>query len=214
MGLRTRALAVLASILPLAIGPAAARANADPASDFLPVRDVFLPLQAKVSPPVARALTDLLKRTRRAGYPLKVAVIATRADLGGLPQLFGRPQQYARFLDQEIGVNRRPPLLVVMPTGFGVVSAGAHATSALRGLGALSSGGSDAVARAAISAVVRLAKADGHPVATPRISGNDSSGGGPPAVVYILPVALLAAAGLALGLRRRRDAAGPLDPGS
>ena len=61
-------------------GPA--QANGDPASHALPGEDVYLPRQSEPSGPVTTALELLLKRTEEAGYPLRVALIATPADLG------------------------------------------------------------------------------------------------------------------------------------
>ena len=49
----------------------------------------------------AGRLAGLLDDSKRRGFPLKVAVIARRADLGAIPSLFGQPREYARFLGQE-----------------------------------------------------------------------------------------------------------------
>ena len=57
---------------------------------------------------------------KRAGFPIKVALIASPVDLGVIPDLFGKPQQYADFLDQEISFQGKQPLLVVMAAGYGV----------------------------------------------------------------------------------------------
>src|SRR3954453_886554 len=93
--------------------PAAARADGDPASDVLLLQDAYLPYSPEVPKPVADALTRTLKQLRAKGYPLKVAVIATKQDLGAVPQFFGRPQPYAEFLESEIKFNKAKPLLVV-----------------------------------------------------------------------------------------------------
>ena len=55
-----------------------------------------------------------------AHFPLKVALIASPADLGVIPDLLDQPQTYADFLDQEISFQTKQPLLVVMPGGYGV----------------------------------------------------------------------------------------------
>jgi hypothetical protein len=83
----------------------AARADADPASDVLYTGDVFLPLSTKVSPRLARQLADATRAASAAGKPVRVALIAAPADLGGIPSLFGKPTEYARFL----GLDRMEP---------------------------------------------------------------------------------------------------------
>src|SRR4051794_23606209 len=85
--------------------PAAPRAEGARASDVLLLQDSSLPYSPKVPKPVADALSATLKKSRQAGYPLKVAIIATKNDLGSVPQFFGRPQPYASFLEREIAFN-------------------------------------------------------------------------------------------------------------
>jgi hypothetical protein len=200
---RRHALTCLCVFVATLIAAAPALADGDPASDVLPLQDVYLPYSPQVSPPVASALRKLLKETRAAGYPVKVAVIATPTDLGAVPDLFGQAQRYAAFLGNEISFNSHDTLLVVMPSGYGAVNLPAHATGALQGLAAPAGANPDTLAKAAIAAVVRLAQVAGHPVAAPKISGGSSGGGTSPAVVFGAPVALLALAGLLMTLRRR-----------
>ena len=42
------------------------------------------------------------QQRRREGYPVKVALIETKQDLGQYPQLFGKPQRYADLLASEL----------------------------------------------------------------------------------------------------------------
>src|SRR5260221_14770406 len=49
-----------------------------------------------------------------------MAVAGTRRDLGSIPSLFGKANAYARFLGTEIGAFWAGPLLIVMPSGFGI----------------------------------------------------------------------------------------------
>jgi hypothetical protein len=93
-----------------------ARADADPASDMLYTGDVFLPY-GPVSPAVAAELRGAVRSAREEGKPLKVAVIATKRDLGGVPTLFGNPLYYARFLGAELQFLYSGKLLVIMPQG-------------------------------------------------------------------------------------------------
>ena len=93
---------LIALVAALAAGVAAgARADADPASDMLYTGDVFLPYE-HVSPEVATELRSAVRDARGEGKPIKVAVIATKRDLGGVPTLFGNPLYYARFLGAEL----------------------------------------------------------------------------------------------------------------
>lgn len=93
-----------------------ARADADPASDMLYTGDVFLPYEP-VSPAAAAELRDAVRASRANGKAIKVAVIATKGDLGGVPTLFGNPLYYARFLGAELQFLYSGKLLVVMPQG-------------------------------------------------------------------------------------------------
>src|SRR3954453_3989674 len=116
-----RLLGILTAVLATAmLVPAPAAADGDPASDTLLGQNVFYPYQPKVSPAVAARLNAETAAAKRAGFPLKVALIASPLDLGVIPDLFGKPQKYADFLDQEISFQGKQPLLVVMPAGYGV----------------------------------------------------------------------------------------------
>src|SRR3712207_4338474 len=126
-----RALALAATLATLAV-PATALADGDPASDVLLVQDVYSPYQPKIPKPVSDALNATLKKARAAGYPLKVAIIATKNDLGSVPQFFARPQPYAQFLEREIAFNQKVPLLIVMPNGFGSAERSEEHTSELQ----------------------------------------------------------------------------------
>src|SRR5215211_5115385 len=116
-----RVLVTAALLASLGTAPAA-HANGDPASDVLLTQDAFYPYDPAVPRPVQGGLDDTLERARKQGFPLKVAIIASQNDLGSVPQFFGDPQPYADFLETEIAVEKPKPLLVVMPTGFGVAA--------------------------------------------------------------------------------------------
>src|SRR4051812_18324713 len=155
-----RALAIAALVASLAL-PAAAHANGDPASDVLLLQDAYLPYSPEVPKPIETALTNLLKQSKQKGFPLKVAVIATKNDLGSVPQFFGTPQPYAQFLESEISFNKPKPLLVVQPAGYGTANAGPDATKALEGLEPPAADSGDALGRAAIQGTIKLAKPRG-----------------------------------------------------
>jgi hypothetical protein len=157
--------------LALAAAPAA-RADGDPASDILLSQDVFFPYSPPTSQGMAQALVELTKRTKAAGWPIKVAVIASPQDLGAASSLYGNPQGYANFLSSEIGGGKLR-LLIVMSSGFGGQNLGAGVDKALSGLGPIEGGG-DPLAKLALTAVARLAAGDGHRVAVPAIDTSDT----------------------------------------
>src|SRR5207245_5812129 len=125
-------------------------ADGDPASDVLVSQDVFLPY-SQISTATQRRLYAVCDAARRSGYPLKIALIASRSDLGVVPGLFGQPQAYARFLSSELTGVVTSPVLVVMPRGFGLAGQGRPMNvGTLAGI--RPSAGADALATAAMSA--------------------------------------------------------------
>ena len=198
-----RALAT-AMLLAALASPAAAEANGDPASDVLLMQDAFFPYAPKVPQGVQDGLTQTLERSREAGFPLKVAVIASKNDLGAIPQFFGAPQPYAEHLESEIGLGKPKPLLVVMPTGFGVAEAGPDARKALEDLDLPDGDSGDSLGRSAIDATRALAEAQGKPLPAPKLPPPVDEGGGTSPIVYLVPVILLALGGGLAALRARQ----------
>jgi hypothetical protein len=210
MARRTASL-LIALLAAAALTPAAALADGDPASDVLLGQNVFYPYTPTVTASVERTLNAEAAAAKRAGLPIKVALIASAVDLGVIPELFGKPQSYAEFLDKEISFQHSQPLLVVMAAGYGVQGIPAAATQALKGLAAPAGKTSTELARAAIGAVAKLAAASGHPVTGVPGVGAGSSGGSSskaPLVIGLGVAAVLVAAALVL-LRRRQAAPGP-----
>ena len=161
-------IAVLIATVAVAASPTAARADGDPASDVLATQPLFVPQDAGIPLAQQGQLTALVQSAARGGYPVRVALIATRSDLGSVTELWRAPQTYAQFLGQELSLVYRGPLLVVMPNGFGfwsTGSAGAEQRSGLRGVPIPS--GQNGLAPAALGAVQHLAAAAGHDVAIP-----------------------------------------------
>lgn len=197
------ALGLLVGALALALAPALALADGDPASDVLLGQNVYYPYDPQVATSLQKTLDAETAAASRAHFPIKVALIESRFDLGAVPNLFGRPQQYAEFLDQEISfLNMKQLLLVVMPDGYGTQGLGSAPTRVVTSLKKLSGGRSEDLARAAIAAVPKLATAAGHPIAqTPGGSGGGDSS-------TMLTAGLLAAgavvcAGSVLAIRRQ-----------
>jgi hypothetical protein len=191
------------TLLAAMIAPAGALADGDPASDVLIGESVFYPYSPAVSAALQKQLNAETAAASRVHFPIKVALIAAPTDLGAIPTLFGKPQQYAAFLEQEISfLNVEPLLLVVMPDGYGVQHLGLAATRDAATLKRPASARAVDLARAAIVAVPRLAAAAGHPIA------GDSSGSGATGPSRVLAAGLLAAAAIAIaaGIRLRRRA--------
>jgi hypothetical protein len=188
-GVRLALAALLAAAL---AGAPAALANGDPASDILPLRDSYLPYQPQVPRPVQVALDGFLAKARKAGYPVKVAVIATPNDLGVVPDLFGKPKEYATFLGKEISFNGKPHLLIVMPAGYGTFGVVPKVASAVTGLRA--PGGTDGatLGTAAIAGAVKMTEAAGHKLPAPKVGGGSGGGGSTPVVVFAIPAILVA----------------------
>jgi hypothetical protein len=208
--------AAVFAVAVLAVAPPAARADGDPASDMLLIQNVFYPFSPPVAPAIQRTLNAEAAAAKRGHFPIKVALIASPADLGAIPSLFGKPRQYAAFLDQEISFfGGKQPLLVVMPNGYGVQGLTRSGTAAAAKLPPPAGRASDDLARAAIVAVPRLAAAAGHPVSgVPGASGaagaggggsGSGSGGGAAAVgVGALVFAAVVASAAVLSFRHRR----------
>jgi hypothetical protein len=210
-----RGLAALAVAL-LVLGATAriALANGDPASDVLLAQNAFFPYQPPVQPQLEADMNRSLEAASRAGMPLKVAIIGSPEDLGAVPEFFGHPQSYSKFLDREISFNHPQPLLVVMPTGYGLANTGP--ASALSGFTVDGNHGSHGLTRSAILAVVALARANGHPISTPAIPSSSSSQGGVPVgALFAIPAALLLGVGILLlrsGRTTKRRAPPPPPP--
>ena len=201
---------VLAGLVAALLLPATALADAYPASDVLLGASVFYPYTPPVSRPLERALEAEVAAAARAHFPIKVALIGSPVDLGAIPTLFGKPQQYADFLDQEISFEAKQVLLVVMPSGYGVQGLDPAATSAAASLPKPAGTSSDVLARAAIAAVAQLASASGHQIHVVSTHAATTGGGGSsllPALIVGIVAVLTAAAVIVVrrraALRRR-----------
>jgi hypothetical protein len=101
-----------------------ARADGDPASDYLATSNIYLPYAQPPAQAVASALASAVENVYVHHYRVKVAVIANEVDLGSVPSLFDKPTEYAHFLGAELQSFYVGPLLIVMPTGFGIYDGG------------------------------------------------------------------------------------------
>jgi hypothetical protein len=204
--MRSAAATVLAlAVLAAALAPTSALADGDPASDVLLGENVFYPFSPTVSPGLQRLLNaETAAAANAARTPVKVALIHMPADLGAIPSLFAKPQEYADFLIQEISFsNSKQLLLVVMPNGYGVVGLGPTGQRAVASL-KKPGGQIDDMARAAITAVSKLAAADGHPIGTVTAAGSGTSSTPTSAIAALVAAAAITIAATVLAIRQRR----------
>jgi len=151
------------------IAAPSALADGDPASDVLVSFTYFDPIDLSLPPATTAELSAVLAASARAGFPIRVAMIASATDLGTATALWREPKTYADYLDLELSNLFGGQILVVMPNGFGLAgpSSGAHALGAAElAVKALAPGPGPQLAAAALSAVPRLAAAAGHPIPT------------------------------------------------
>jgi hypothetical protein len=209
-----------------------ARADADPASDSLYVGRIFLPLSANVSPRLARQLAADTVAAEKAGRPIRVALIASKTDLGGVPALFGKPTTYARFLAAELQFVYPGKVLIVMPQGAALAER-ARLVANPDVIHAKIQPGPDGLARTAITLVEKLANVHARPSRTiplptatpptvhvPTTAPTKTTKGGIPgwgaALIAIAAVSLLLVPGLLLVRHRRRlptaETSTPPDP--
>ena len=206
---RVRALVLLVAVavaVAAAASPASiARADGDPASDYLLTQQVFLPSQSTSASTSQRRLIGFVQAANRAGFAVRVAIISSSYDLGSVTELWRQPRMYARFLGLELSFVYARRLLVVMPNGFGFNWPSHSSVSAYRLLTRIAiPSGSAGLLSAAQTAVRRLAGAAGikvvaptHLATAPQTNSRDN--------VIIVALAVLAASlFVAFVLLRRR----------
>lgn len=165
------AVAILAVMLAGSVWPESAAADGDPASDVLATQDVFLPADADASAAQQRVLAGTLVAAAHAGYPVRLAVIASASDLGSITALWRQPQNYAEFLGQELSLTARGPVVVVMPNGFGLYQPGATPAADVAQLARTPAPPrSSGLTSVATAAVQNLARAAGHPIGVVSVS--------------------------------------------
>jgi hypothetical protein len=197
----------------LAAAPGVAAANGDPASDVLLGDTVFLSYTPP-SPSVEERLRKVIGESQAKGQPVRVAIIATPNDLGAVPDFFGKPGDYARYLAEELaaynklqhpnasGEPVRDPLIVVMPAGIGTSNVPKKVESELRKVEFAANADSDELASGAGWGVQELAKGNGKPIAATFAEPEKSSGGGGGVLVPLLVgLGLLLLAGAAIFAR-------------
>jgi len=180
----------------LAAAPAAL-ADGDPASDVLVGRTLFNPIGSGVSQTSQSQLEAVLAASERAGFPIRVALIASANDLGTATKFWNDPKDYAHYLWIELSLQYGGQVLVVMPSGFGLYgsNAGLHAvSSAEAAVRAPSPAAGDQLATSAIAAVPLLAAAAGHSIPAAelaRAARNVTAGEKPAATPGFSPAVIL-----------------------
>jgi cytochrome oxidase Cu insertion factor (SCO1/SenC/PrrC family)/thiol-disulfide isomerase/thioredoxin len=196
----------------------AALADGDPGSDVLVYQPLFLGGDAGISVQQQARLGGLLTAAAKRGFPIRVAIIASRFDLGAVTGMWLNPRAYARFLGLELSLAYRGRLVVVMPNGFGFNWPGHPAQAEYGRLSHIAIGpGGAGLAGAAQAAVSSLAAAadvkltspstpPGPAAPAPQPSSTSTSPRGSPSsvdtVVAELAAALVAAGVLGLLARR------------
>lgn len=134
---------------------------------------MYVPGDGGFAPSQTAQLKGLLAEAKRAGVPIRVALIATQADLGSVTELWRQPQNYARFLGQELTQVYRGTLVVAMPSGFGIASVGRPPVAGVQ-VGVSTHRG--ALLPATIGVVQAVAAADGHHLSPPAAVARSGSG--------------------------------------
>ena len=199
-------LAVAAAVAACAFA-GTARADGDPASDYLLASNVFLPFDAKFPSKQQAQLVGLVGAANKAGFNIRVALIWSSYDMGSVTVLWKKPRTYARFLGEELSFLYKQRLLVVMPNGFGF-SWRKHPSDAEYAI--LQKipipAGATGLVDAAQTAVQRLAAANGVHVKPPANVTSPAQRNSHDRLIIILASLAAAAAAIVLrfALQRRR----------
>jgi MYXO-CTERM domain-containing protein len=207
------AIAVPVALLGLSAPPA--RADGDPASDFLLTYQVFYPYYSNTPKDSLTKLKQTVADANKRGYRIRVAVITSPYDLGSVSALWEKPKAYAGFLAEELAFVYRGRLLIVSPKGYGynegtrrvgttyVVRPSPKTLALVRTVPI--GKGTDGLLKTADRAVRLLAARDG--IKLPATSGSTGSGSGSSMDTIVIALAAALGALLLVGfevLRRRR----------
>ncbi len=207
---RAIVLALCAVALATATFSPSARADGDPASDYLVARQVFLTSQSTSETPSQRQLLSVAQAANRAGFPIRVAIISSGYDLGSITALWRKPRIYARFLGLELSSVYRQRLLVVMPNGFGFSWPGHSTAAAYRLLAKVPApAGGVGLASAAVAGIRQLAAAGRVTIPSAPAAGRAASGSDVTGLVLIVAAivaAIVATVAVTVVRRRRRRA--------
>ncbi len=153
--------AFLAAAVAVLCAPAVALAHGDPASHYLETGSLYPSFEHQPSQNVELQLIGVLDAAKKAGYPIKVALVTAEGDVADNPEMLNKPQDYAEYVVGALVGSRVPveaPVVIVTPAGIGVAGPGAEAMRGVTGTTG------DALARAAMTAVRDIAAKAGHPL--------------------------------------------------
>jgi hypothetical protein len=182
---------------------APARADGDPASDYLITQKVFFPYDIKVTPTQQKQFIALVDEANSAGFTIRVALIGSSYDLGSIISLWRAPQTYARFLGTELKYVYKSRLLVVMPNGYGFHWPGRSGTAEYALLAKIPvKPGAPGLLASSTAAVRALAKASGVELSGTPSAKSSSRNHDRLVIIIAALVGLAVAIGLRLALRR------------
>lgn len=199
--------ALVLTLLAAAVAVPAARADGDPASDFLITEQVFYPYYSTVPKATLKELQGTVAAANKRGFTIRVAVITSPYDLGSLSALWEKPQPYCRFLSLELAFAYKSRLLVVSPKGYGYVEKTKPVPAKLALLRTIPIGkGTDGLLLTADRAVRLLASRAGVKLPAQTTEGAGGSGSSMDTIVIAVAAAVGAVlvAGIELFRRRRR----------
>ena len=168
---------MLAVALTAVVGPGRALAHGDPTAHYLETDSLLTSYSAPPDLAVELRLRGVLDAAAARGYPIKVVLFASEEDTGGEPEPLEDTQTYVTTVSEDVDAVSplRAPVLIVTPHGFGLGGKQPRggtlrpitpqlAGELARGLPLAKKAEGDALARAAIVAIRRLAAAGGHPL--------------------------------------------------
>ena len=182
-----------------------ARADGDPASDYLLGTQVFIPFDMKLPAAQQQELVSIVHDANKSGYAIRVALIGSAYDLGAVTSLWRKPRPYARFLAAEIEFIYKRRLLIVMPNGFGFNWQKHPSTKEYAVLSTVPIGtGAAGMLDSAVTAVQKLASASGVTIVRAKTPVSTKSGSHDRLFIVLAAIAGLALAVLLrLALRRK-----------
>ena len=165
--------AFLVAAIAVLCAPAVALAHGDPASHYLETGSLYPSFEHQPSQEVGLQLLGYLDAAKKAGFPIKVALVTGEGDVADNPEMLNKPQEYAEYVVTALVGSRVPvdgPVVIVTPAGIGVAGPGAEEMRGVTersgdeapGRGSGTTG--DALAQAAMTAVRDIAAKAGHPL--------------------------------------------------
>ena len=192
-GWRAAAAAACLAAVAAASAPAPpAHADGDPCSDFLLSQPLCWPLNRPSQPQIDR-VQKTLEYAAKKGFLVRVAVIASKQDLGSNPEYFGLPEPYAKLLAAEVQFAYKGRILTVMQKGYGIRNHNKPDPAEAKVLGrvpkpaddqpkTLMTSANEAIRKLAAASGVKVPEfkvqaSSGPPVSTNTDGGGGSSGG-------------------------------------